>query len=98
MLDAATVLAGFSDALAPGTLLTVMAGVFLGQFVGALPGLGPVIAMAVVIPFTFVMNPLPAIGLLIGIMKGGSVGGAIPAILINIPGTPDAAATSLDGY
>ena len=98
MPDLATVLAGFSDALSPLTLLSVMAGVFLGQFVGALPGLGPVIAMAVVIPFTFVMSPLPAIGLLIGIMKGGSVGGAIPAILINIPGTPDAAATSLDGH
>ena len=75
MLDFATRLAGLSDALSPATLLTVMAGVVLGQFVGALPGLGPVIAMAVVIPFTFVMEPLPAIGLLIGIMKGGSIGG-----------------------
>ena len=98
MLDLATIIAGLTDALSPITLGFVLLGVMAGQFVGALPGLGPVIAMAVVIPFTFVMSPLPAFGLLIGIMKGGSVGGAVPAILINIPGTPDAAATSLDGY
>lgn len=98
MLDLATILAGLSDAITPTTLIFVVFGVILGQFVGALPGIGPVITMAVVIPFTFVMNPLPAIGFLIGINKGGTVGGAIPAILINVPGTPDAAATALDGY
>lgn len=98
MLDLATILAGLSDAFAPMTLAFVLFGVIVGQFVGALPGIGPVITMAVVIPFTFVMDPLPAIGFLIGIMKGGTIGGAVPAVLINVPGTPDAAATALDGY
>lgn len=98
MVDLATILAGLSDAFAPMTLAFVLFGVVVGQLVGALPGIGPVITMAVVIPFTFVMDPLPAIGFLIGINKGGTIGGAVPAILINVPGTPDAAATSLDGY
>ncbi|MEM8617703.1 MAG: tripartite tricarboxylate transporter permease, partial [Pseudomonadota bacterium] len=98
MVDLATMLAGLADAFSLATIIFVMLGVVVGQFVGAMPGIGPVITMAVVIPFTFVMDPLPAIGLLVGIMKGGSIGGAIPAILINVPGTPDAAATSLDGY
>ena len=98
MVDFATIFAGLADAFAPMTLAFVLFGVVIGQLVGALPGIGPVITMAVVIPFTFVMDPLPAIGFLIGITKGGTIGGAVPAVLINVPGTPDAAATSLDGY
>jgi putative tricarboxylic transport membrane protein len=69
-----------------------------GQFVGAVPGIGPVMAMAIAIPFTFVLNPLPAIAFLVGVNKGGLVGGAVPAVLINTPGTPDAAATAFDGH
>jgi putative tricarboxylic transport membrane protein len=76
----------------------VLLGVVLGQLVGALPGTGPVMAMAIAIPFTFTLNPLTAIAFLVGVNKGGLVGGAIPAILINTPGTPDAAATTLDGF
>ncbi len=55
-------------------------------------------AMAIAIPFTFGMDALTGIGFLVGVNKGGLVGGAIPAILLNTPGTPDAAATALDGY
>jgi putative tricarboxylic transport membrane protein len=98
VLDAATILAGLSDAFSLTTLIFVIGGVIVGQFVGAMPGIGPVITMAVVIPFTFALDPLPAIGFLVGIMKGGTIGGAVPAILINVPGTPDAAASALDGY
>ena len=98
MLDTATILAGFGDAFQPVTLLYVLAGVIMGQFVGAVPGIGPVMATAIAIPFTFGMDPLAGIGFLVGINKGGLVGGAIPAVLINTPGTPDAAATALDGY
>ncbi len=98
MVDLATILAGLGDAFSPINLLFVLGGVVLGQFVGALPGIGPVMAMAIAIPFTFVLDPLPAIAFLIGVNKGGLVGGAIPAVLINTPGTPDAAATALDGY
>jgi len=98
MIDFDIIVAGLADSLTLYNLFFVFFGVVLGQFVGAVPGVGPVIAMAIAIPFTFAMNPLPAIAFLIGVNKGGLFGGAIPAILINTPGTPDAAATTLDGY
>lgn len=98
MVEISTVLAGFGDAFTPLNLAFVVFGVVVGQFVGAVPGIGPVMAMAIAIPFTFSLDPLPAIAFLIGVNKGGLVGGAVPAILINTPGTPDAAATALDGY
>lgn len=98
MLDLASIIAGFTDALTLHNLLFVWFGILIGQLVGAIPGIGPVMAMAIAIPFTFTLDPLPAIGFLMGVSKGGLVGGAIPAILINTPGTPDAAATTLDGY
>jgi len=98
MVDFATILAGFSDALTVYNIAFIILGVAIGQFVGAVPGIGPVMAMAIAIPFTFALEPLAAIAFLVGVSKGGLVGGAIPAILINTPGTPDAAATALDGY
>tara|TARA_B100000795_G_scaffold209419_1_gene162979 strand:- start:843 stop:2342 length:1500 start_codon:yes stop_codon:yes gene_type:complete len=91
-------LAGFSDALTMSNILFVLFGVLVGQLVGAIPGIGPIMAMAIAIPFTFGLNPLAAIGFLVGVNKGGLVGGAVPAILMNTPGTPDAAATALDGF
>lgn len=98
MPELSIILAGLGDALSPTILLFVVAGIVIGQFVGAVPGIGPVMAMAIAIPFTFVLDPLPAIAFLVGVNKGGLVGGAIPAVLMNTPGTPDAAATALDGY
>lgn len=92
------VLAGFSDAFTFNDLAFVILGVMIGQIVGAIPGIGPVMAMAIAIPFTFTLDPLVAISFLVGINKGGLFGGAIPAILMNTPGTPDAAATATDGY
>ncbi|WP_029041666.1 tripartite tricarboxylate transporter permease [Cucumibacter marinus] len=98
MVDLSVILAGFADAFTLTNLLFVFAGVALGQLVGAIPGIGPVMAMAIAIPFTFALSPLAAIAFLMGINKGGLVGGAVPAVLINTPGTPDAAATALDGH
>ena len=98
MVDLPTILAGLADAFTVTNILFVLVGVVVGQFVGAMPGIGPVMTMAIAIPFTFVLNPLPAIGFLVGLNKGGLIGGAIPAILLNTPGTPDAAATAIDGY
>ncbi len=97
-MELATILAGLGDAFTPLNLCFVLGGVVLGQFVGAMPGIGPVMTIAIAIPFTFALDPLPAIGFLVGVNKGGLIGGAIPAILINTPGTPDAAATALDGH
>lgn len=98
MVDLATILAGFGDAFILWNLAFVLFGVAVGQFVGAVPGIGPVMAMAIAIPFTFGLDPLPAIAFLVGVNKGGLVGGAVPAVLMNTPGTPDAAATAMDGY
>ncbi|ARE39013.1 Tricarboxylate transport membrane protein TctA [Rhodovulum sp. P5] len=92
------VLAGLTDAFTLTDLFFVALGVVIGQVVGAIPGIGPVMAMAIAIPFTFTLDPLVAISFLVGINKGGLFGGAIPAILMNTPGTPDAAATALDGH
>jgi len=92
------VLAGLSDAFTLTDLIFVAMGVVIGQVVGAIPGIGPVMAMAIAIPFTFTLDPLVAISFLVGINKGGLFGGAIPAILMNTPGTPDAAATTFDGH
>ncbi len=86
------------------TVMMVAFGLVLGIVVGATPGLGGVIAMAISLPilisiFGFSSDALlPVMGFLIGVMKGSTVGGAVPAILFNTPGTPDAFMTTLDGY
>ncbi|TNE35025.1 MAG: Tricarboxylate transporter family protein [Alphaproteobacteria bacterium] len=98
MSELPTILAGVEHAFTLTNLLFVVFGVMAGQFVGAMPGTGPVMAMAIAIPFTFALDPLPAIAFLVGVNKGGLFGGSIPAILINTPGTPDAAATAFDGH
>lgn len=98
MVEFTTIFAGFADAFTLFNLVFVLLGVILGQFVGAVPGIGPIMAMAIAIPFTFGLDPLPAIAFLVGVNKGGLVGGAVPAVLMNTPGTPDAAATAMDGH
>lgn len=79
-------------------VVAIIAGISLGIIVGAVPGLGPGMAMAIALPITFYMPPLVSLGFIVGIYKGGMYGGSITAILINVPGTSDAAATMLDGY
>ncbi len=74
------------------------AGVAWGILGGALPGISPSITMALVLPFTYGMDPGVAIVLLSATYVGAEYGGSIPAILINTPGTNAAAATVLDGY
>ena len=89
---------GFEAALTFTNKLFIAAGITLGIVIGAIPGLGSVTALAVLIPVTYYMSPLAAIAFLVGVNKGGTSGGAIPAILLNSPGTPEAAATALDGH
>ena len=94
----AELLQGLADVFTLAVLLAILAGVAISQFVGALPGIGPVMVMAVAIPYTLAFDPIVGISFLLGAMKGGTIGGAIPAILFNTPGTPDTAMTTLDGY
>ncbi|WP_127143037.1 tripartite tricarboxylate transporter permease [Pelagibacterium montanilacus] len=75
----------------------IAAGLTLGMLVGALPGFTTVMAMAIVLPISFFMEPILGIPFLIGVYKGGIFGGSIPAILVNIPGTGASVATTLDG-
>ncbi|MDP6566863.1 MAG: tripartite tricarboxylate transporter permease [Alphaproteobacteria bacterium] len=89
---------GFEAAFTFTNLLFICCGIVLGIIFGVLPGLGSVTALAIMVPITFYMSPVAAIAFLVGINKGGTSGGAIPAILINAPGTPEAAATARDGY
>ncbi len=82
----------------------VFFGFVLGVIVGATPGLGGPMAMAISLPilisiFGFEVTALlPVLGFLVGVMKGSTIGGAVPAILFNTPGTPDSLMTTLDGY
>ena len=73
-------------------------GVLWGIFGGALPGISPSIAMALLLPFTVGMPPTVAIVLLASVYVGAEYGGSIPAILIRTPGTNSAAATVIDGF
>ncbi|MEM9429888.1 MAG: tripartite tricarboxylate transporter permease [Pseudomonadota bacterium] len=79
-------------------LLTLVLGTVLGIVLGAMPGIGSTVAVAIVLPFTLGMSQAPAILLLLAVYAGSVYGGSISAILINTPGTPQSAATCLDGY
>ncbi|QPK81639.1 tripartite tricarboxylate transporter permease [Schaalia sp. ZJ405] len=93
------ILAGFGGVFSdPMILVGIAGGVFGGMIVGALPGLTATMAMALFLPFTFLMEPSLGIATMMGIFAGGIAGGSIPAILLNVPGTPASAATALDGY
>ena len=82
----------------PMAIAMLMTGVIIGTTFGALPGLGSIVALSVVLPFTFGMDPMLAMFLYAGIMSSVTFGGSVPAILLNTPGTPPNAATCFDGY
>lgn len=92
------ILLGFSQVFVPINLLWLFLGVLVGLTVGALPGLSDSIAIAVLIPITFGMDPQIAMCLLVGIYCSSCYGGSIPAILLKIPGTASSVVTAWDGY
>ncbi len=92
------ILAGLMDSLSPVSLLYVFVGVATGVAIGAVPGINGPMAIALFIPLTYYMSPLAAIGFLVGLNKGAFFGGAISAVLLRTPGTPEAAATTWDGF
>ena len=89
---------GLAEIFTISNILMSFLGVFVGIIIGALPGLTPTMGIALMLPFTFSLEPLPSFALLLGIYVGGTYGGSISAILIRTPGTPQAVATVLDGY
>ena len=96
MLD--NLILGLTAALQLKQFLFVVLGTVIGLWVGVLPGLGGPVAMAILIPFTFSMDPLSALLMLASISVGAAFGGSITSILLNIPGEASSAATAYDGY
>lgn len=94
----ASLMDGFSTVFTIEILLFILAGSLIGYFVGSLPGLTPSVGIALLVPITFTMEPVPALILLVSLYVAAEYGGGITAILLNAPGTPAAAATALDGY
>ncbi len=89
---------GFSSILNINTLLLITMGVALGIMFGASPGLTTSMGMVFMLPITFSMTSVNGMALLTGLYVGGTSGGLITAILLNIPGTPAAISTTFDGY
>lgn len=89
---------GWSLVANPKTLSLVFLAVIIGMVVGAIPGLTANMSVAVLVPLTFGMDATDAIGFLAGIWMGSLYGGTLPAILINLPGTPADLMTTIDGY
>ena len=93
-----SLMAGLSLVANLESFLALAGGVTIGVVGGAIPGMSATMAVALTLPFTFAMQPITGILLLLGVYKGGIFGGCIPAILIKTPGTPASSATILDGY
>ncbi len=93
-------ISGFGVALQPLNLALAFAGVFTGTFVGMLPGIGPINAIAILSPVTFAagMSPESALILLVGIYYGSQYGNSISTILLNVPGTASSVVTAIDGH
>src|SRR6201989_785129 len=96
MLD--NLILGLTAALQLKQFFFMIVGTVIGLWVGVLPGLGGPVAMAILIPFTFSMDPLSALLMLASISVGAAFGGSVTSILLNIPGEASAAATGSDGY
>ena len=89
---------GFNIALTPSNFMWSVFGVLIGNLIGVLPGMGALTTISMLLPLTYVIAPVPAILMLAGIFYGSQYGGAIGAILLNLPSHPPHAVTCLDGY
>ena len=92
LLDASSIFLDWQNVFA------MISGLAFGILFGALPGLTASMAMALLIPFAFILPPLVSLAVLAGIHNGATYGGAIPAVLLRIPGTPGAICTTFDGF
>ncbi|MFK8252303.1 tripartite tricarboxylate transporter permease [Ancylobacter terrae] len=96
MLEAA--LSGLIQVLSPNSMMLMMIGIFIGFVVGVLPGIGGPVALALMLPFTFGMQPIEVFSFLLGMRVVTSTTGDITAVLFGIPGEATSAATVLDGH
>lgn len=95
MLD--NVILGFSEALSVSNLMYSFIGVFIGNLIGVLPGIGALAAISMLLPITYGLNPSGALMMLAGLYYGTSYGGAVTSILLNLPGTAAHAVVCVDG-
>ncbi len=96
MLDG--ILQGLSTAVMPMNIMMVIVGCFVGTFIGMLPGLGPISAIALMIPITYGLDPSSGLILMAGVYYGAVFGGSTSSILINAPGCSSTVVTAFDGY
>lgn len=82
----------------PMALLWTFVGTFMGLVFGSLPGLTATMGIALLVPITYTFPTVHALGMMLGVYVGGIAGGAVAAVLLNIPGTPSAVVTTIDGY
>lgn len=92
------ILEAFSIFLSIENIIVIGIGVAIGTVIGAIPGMTTPMGVALALPFTFSLQPVTGILLMLGVYKGGLYGGSLTAILIKTPGTPAASCTVLDGY
>lgn len=92
------IVVGFKIALQLENIFFCFVGVFLGNLVGVLPGIGPLATISLLLPLTFHFSPVTAVIMLAGIYYGSMYGGTITSVLVNIPGEPATIVTCLDGY
>ncbi|MFV0492799.1 MAG: tripartite tricarboxylate transporter permease, partial [Pseudorhodobacter sp.] len=93
-----TFLSGIDYIARIDVLIALLIGSVGGVMIGSIPGVGPAVAIAILLPATFAFDPIVGLTLLLGIYGSSMYGGAIPAILINTPGTAANALTTYDGY
>ena len=93
-----SILYGFQVTFEPANLLFCAVGVLIGTMVGVLPGIGPVAAMALLLPATFHVTPTASLIMLAGIYYGVQYGGSTTSILVNIPGEASSVITCIEGY
>src|SRR5688500_12608161 len=88
---------GFATAATPTNLLYALIGVLLGTAVGVLPGLGPAMTVALLLPVTYALEPTSALIMFAGIYYGGMYGGSTTSILLNTPGESSSVITAIEG-
>lgn len=91
-------ISGLSIVLTPSTFLLITAGTVIGVIFGAMPGVSASMAVALALPFAYVMSPVISIAFLVSVYCASITGGGITAILFKIPGTPSSAPTTFDGF
>lgn len=96
MLD--NILGGFASIVAIGPLLGIVAGVFVGILFGAIPGVSAIMAIAIILPLTFYVDPVVGICMLLAVYKAGIYGGSISAVLMKTPGAAASFLTAQDGH